>query len=211
MGIQLQPNTLEILQKRYFLKNPQGEVIEDFEGMCRRVARHVAQAEPGDAPGRRSSLEESFCQMMANQAFIPNSPTLFNAGTAHPMLSACFILPVGDSIRDIYEGVQDGAIIEKFGGGIGVDFSQIRPRGSLTSTGGIASGPLSFMKAFQSMSETIKQGGKRRGAMMAMLQVDHPEILEFIDCKLKTPPERVRFFPAGMVCPNPSQGRFLTN
>lgn len=209
MGIQLQPNTLEILQKRYFLKNCHGEIVEDFEGMCRRVARHVAQPEPDDAAGRRSSLEESFFQMMAKQVFIPNSPTLFNAGTAHPMLSACFILPVGDSIRDIYGAIQNGAIIEKFGGGIGMDFSQIRPRGSLTSTGGIASGPLSFMKAFQSMSETIKQGGKRRGAMMAMLQVDHPEILAFIDCKLKTPPERSRFLSRRHSLPGPISEQIL--
>ncbi len=209
MGAQLRPNTLEILQKRYFLKNPEGEAIEDFEGMCRRVAQHVEQAEPDDAAGRRSVLEETFFQMMANLVFIPNSPTLFNAGTAHPMLSACFILPVGDSIHDIYEAVQNGAIIEKFGGGIGMDFSLIRPRGCITSAGGIASGPLSFMKAFQSISETIKQGGKRRGAMMAVLQVDHPEILEFIGCKLKTPPERIRFLSSRHGLPDLISGQIL--
>jgi ribonucleoside-diphosphate reductase alpha chain len=206
---QLQPNTLEILRNRYFLRDGQGEAVEDFEGLCRRVAHYVAQAEPDNPPGHQATIEEAFFQAMYNQEFMPNSPALFNAGTAHPMLSACFILPVGDSIREIYESVADGAVIEKLGGGIGMDFSQIRPSGSLTSAGGMASGPISFMTTFQAMSDTIKQGGKRRGAMMAMLQVDHPEILSFIECKLKTPPERARFLSARYGLPDTFSRRIL--
>jgi len=126
--------------------------------MCRRVAHFVARAEPDDPQGRRTGIEECFLQMLVSRVFMPNSPTLFNAGTSNQMLSACFILPVGDSIRDIYKTVGDGALIEKFGGGIGMDFSRLRPRGARTALGGIASGPLSFMNSFQVMSETIRQG-----------------------------------------------------
>lgn len=192
MSAALQPNTIEILRKRYFLKDDKGLILEDFEGLCHRVAHFIAQAEPDDPRGRRARAEESFFQMMENQIFMPNSPTLFNAGTPNPMLSACFILPVEDSIREIYKSVDDGAVIEKLGGGIGMDFSRLRPRGARTSLAGIASGPLSFMNSFQVMSETIRQGGRRRGAMMAMLDAHHPEILLFIDCKLMTLPERMR-------------------
>jgi ribonucleoside-diphosphate reductase alpha chain len=198
---ELQPNTIEILRKRYFLKDEKGQILEDFEGMCHRVAHFVAQAEPDDPRGRRARVEESFFQMMEDQIFIPNSPTLFNAGTPNPMLSACFILPVEDSIREIYKSVADGAVIEKLGGGIGMDFSRLRPRGARTSLGGIASGPLSFMNSFQMMSENIRQGGRRRGAMMAMLDVHHPEILPFIDCKRMTPPERARHLAAAYNLP----------
>lgn len=164
--------------------------------MCHRMAHFVAQAEPDDPHGRRARVEESFFQIMGNQIFMPNSPTLFNAGTPNPMLSACFILPVEDSIREIYKSVGDGAVIEKLGGGIGMDFSRLRPQGARTSLGGIASGPLSFMNSFQVMSETIRQGGRRRGAMMAMLDAHHPEILLFIDCKLLTPPDQMKHLAA---------------
>lgn len=201
MSEELHPNTIEILRKRYFLKDEKGQILEDFEGMCHRVAHFVAQAEPDNPPGQRARIEESFFQMMARQLFMPNSPTLFNAGTPNPMLSACFILPVGDSIREIYKSVGDGAVIEKLGGGIGMDFSRLRPSGARTSLGGIASGPLSFMNSFQMMSETIRQGGRRRGAMMAMLDIHHPEILLFIDCKLMTPPERIAHLAAAYHLP----------
>lgn len=179
--------------------------------MCHRVAHFIAQAEPDDPRGRRARIEESFFQMMENQIFMPNSPTLFNAGTPNPMLSACFILPVGDSIREIYKSVGDGAVIEKLGGGIGMDFSRLRPQGARTSLGGIASGPLSFMNSFQMMSETIRQGGRRRGAMMAILTVDHPEILLFIDCKLMTAPERVKHLTASYNLPESLARAVLTD
>jgi ribonucleoside-diphosphate reductase alpha chain len=207
----LQPNTIDILRKRYFLKDEKGQILENFEGMCHRVARFIAQAEPDDPRGRRARIEESFFQMMAKQVFMPNSPTLFNAGTPNPMLSACFILPVDDSIRDIYKTVGDGAVIEKLGGGIGMDFSRLRPRGARTSLGGIASGPLSFMNSFQVMSETIRQGGRRRGAMMAILDVHHPEILLFIDCKLMTPPERITHLAATYNLPESIAHDLLTD
>lgn len=211
MNAALEPNTIEILRKRYLLKDDQGRILEDFEGLCRRVAHFIAQAEPDDPRGRRASIEATFVQMMEDQIFMPNSPTLFNAGTPNPMLSACFILPVEDSIREIYKSVSDGAVIEKLGGGIGMDFSRLRPRGARTSLGGIASGPLSFMNSFQAMSETIRQGGRRRGAMMAMLAVDHPEILLFIDCKLMTPPDRLKHLAAEYNLPRSLAQDILTD
>lgn len=192
MSAVLQANTLEILRKRYFRKDEAGRIQEDFPGLCRRVARCVAQAEPDEPRGRRAEVEEAFYRLMESRTFLPNSPTLFNAGTPQPMLSACFILPVDDSIRGIYQSIADGAVIEKLGGGIGMDFSQLRPQGARTALGGTASGPLSFMTSFQAMSETIRQGGRRRGAMMAMLDVHHPDILAFLDAKRSTPPERAR-------------------
>lgn len=211
MTAALEPNTIEILRKRYFLKDDKGRTLEDFEGMCRRVAHFVAQAESDDPRGRRARVEETFFQMMESQTFMPNSPTLFNAGTPNPMLSACFILPVEDSIHEIYKSVSDGAVIEKLGGGIGMDFSRLRPQGSRTSLGGTASGPLSFMNSFQVMSETIRQGGRRRGAMMAMLDVHHPEILRFIDCKLMTPLERVKHLAAEYNLPGSLAQDILTD
>lgn len=192
MSAVLQANTLDILRKRYFRKDEAGRILEDFPGLCRRVARYVAQAEPDEPHGRRAEVEETFYRLMESRTFLPNSPTLFNAGTAQPMLSACFILPVEDSIRGIYKSIADGAVIEKLGGGIGMDFSQLRPQGARTALGGVASGPLSFMTSFQTMSETIRQGGRRRGAMMAMLDVQHPDILAFLDAKRATPPGRAR-------------------
>lgn len=153
---ELNPNTLEILRKRYFLKNEAGEVIEDFEGMCRRVAHHMAAAEPNEPSGRRMAIEREFYEIMVEQKIMPNSPTLFNAGTAHPMLSACFILPVGDSIREIYKAVADGAVIEKFGGGIGMDFSRVRPRATLTSTGGGDERPFPILIRVVALAEHIR-------------------------------------------------------
>lgn len=202
----LKPNTLAVLKSRYFQKDSQGNVVEDWESLCRRVADFVATGEivawqesnkdlhksmvPRDIVNRSESLTQEFYDLLWSQKFSPNSPTWFNAGTKYPMLSACFILPVEDSIFGIFKAVQDGAVIFKYGGGIGMDFSFLRAEGARTTMGGVASGPLSFMQAFQTMSDTMTQGGRRRGAMMSMLDVQHPEILYFIDCKRKVSTER---------------------
>ena len=183
----LHDNTLAVLKARYFLKDAQGKVIEDARGMCTRVAERVAREEDVVF---RASRQEQYFDMQFQQKFLANSPVYFSYGTPYEMGSACFILPVGDSIDEIYSSVRNGALIEKLGGGVGMDFSQIRPGGSFTSRGNRASGPLSFMNGFDTMTTTIEQGGVRRGAMMATLSVDHPDILRFIDCKTETPPER---------------------
>ena len=194
----MQPNTLEVLKARYFLKDSNGQTIEDWEGMCNRTASRAAYGltlQPLEhwTQTQVDDLSHKFSAMQIVREFLANSPVYFNMGTKHEMGSACFILPVGDSIRDIYGAVRNGAMIEKMGGGIGMAFDSLRPRDTLTSMGTRASGALSFMTAFDTMTETIKQGGKRRGAMMAAMDVTHPEVLEFIDCKEKTPTERVDF------------------
>jgi len=189
MGRVLKPNTEKVLSERYYLRDPQGNKIEtEWEHCCRRVAKDISSAYPSGEP---QGLEESFFRLMYNQEFSPNSPTWFNAGNPYvskKSLSACYILHVPDDIPGIFKAIQDGAIIGKTGGGIGMDGSQIRPYGALTNSGGIASGVISFMGPFQAMSEAIVQGGRRRIAMMWMLAVWHPEILAFIDCKVKTGP-----------------------
>lgn len=192
----MQPNTLEVLKSRYFLKDKQGNIVEDWSGLCKRTSSRAAEGVIGTHPqlsGVALETQRNFYVMQSKQEFLANSPVYFNIGTKHEMGSACFILPVGDSIAEIYQAVKNGAVIEKMGGGIGMDFSSLRSENAMTSTGGIASGALSFMTAFDTMTQTIAQGGKRRGAMMAMLNVTHPEILKFIDCKQQTPPERVDF------------------
>lgn len=195
----MQENTLEVLRARYFLKDKDGKIVEDWEGLCRRTASRAADGVlfDGDktkrATERWTDLVNNFINIQFNQEFIANSPVYFNVGTKREMGSACFIIPVGDSIAEIYQAVKNGAMVEKLGGGIGMDFSGLRATNSPTSIGGKASGAVSFMTAFDTMTQTIKQGGKRRGAMMAMLDVTHPEILSFIDCKQKTPTERVTY------------------
>lgn len=192
----MQPNTLEVLKARYFLKDKEGNICEDWDGLCKRTANRAAEGVIGKHPQLDPdalAMAKKFRDMQFNREFLANSPVYFNIGTKHEMGSACFILPVGDSIREIYAAVRNGAIIEKFGGGIGMGFGTLRPENAMTSTGGIASGAVSFMQAFDTMTETIKQGGKRRGAMKADLPVDHPEVLRFIDCKEQTPPERVEY------------------
>jgi ribonucleoside-diphosphate reductase alpha chain len=216
MGKVLRPNTEKILRDRYYLRDPQRNLLEtEFSQPCRRISEYVSlghlqklgdprklidvsgvsDKEVGKLQGERQKLADRFFSLHYEQEFAANSPTWFNAGNPYckKMLSACFILHVPNSIEGIYKAVQDGAIIGKYGGGIGMDGSQISPYGTPTNSGGIASGVLSFMSPFQDMAGTVVQGGRRRIAEMFMLAVWHPEILAFIDCKKKTGPERLQW------------------
>jgi ribonucleoside-diphosphate reductase alpha chain len=177
----LNENALHVLERRYLLRDDQGRSIETPAEMFRRVARAVAAAEP---PGERPGWAERFEQRMSSLEFLPNSPTLMNAGRDHGQLAACFVLPVDDDLASIFDALKWAALIHQSGGGTGFSFSRLRPRGDLVrTTHGVASGPVSFIRVYDAATETIKQGGVRRGANMAVLRVDHPDILDFIDAK----------------------------
>ena len=178
---ELTENALEILKKRYFAKDKEGNIIEDWEGLCNRVSNAIVLGAPENG---RSKWGDAFYNMVYNLEFLPNSPTLFNAGLQLQQLSGCFVLPIEDSMEGIFETLKKAALVFASGGGCGYNFSTLRKRGSpVTRTFGESSGPVSFIAAYDAATDVIRQGGRRKGANMGILDVDHPDIIEFIEAK----------------------------
>ncbi|RPA70361.1 adenosylcobalamin-dependent ribonucleoside-diphosphate reductase [Cyclobacteriaceae bacterium YHN15] len=186
----LSDNALRILQERYLLKDKNGALRESPEEMFHRVARSVSKAELNWGTAEdHTKWEKTFLDLMSNLIFLPNSPTLMNAGTPNSQLSACFVLPVEDSLSGIFETLKTAALVHQKGGGTGFNFSHLRPAGDrLSHLGGSASGPVSFITLYDFATEQVKQGGKRRGANMGILNVDHPDILEFVRLRVNGKP-----------------------
>jgi ribonucleoside-diphosphate reductase alpha chain len=179
----LSENARRVLEARYLARDAGGQLLEDWPGLCARVASAVAGAERawGGSPG---PWEEAFRQLLEARRFLPNSPTLMNAGTPLGQLAACFVLPVEDDLACIFESLKRMAVIHQSGGGTGFDFSRLRPRGdTVRRTHGVASGPVSFIGVFDAATRVVKQGGRRRGANMGVLRADHPDVLEFVRAK----------------------------
>ena len=179
----LTANALRVLEARYLARDDAGRILESWEGLCRRVARGVAEVEK-EWGGEAGRWEDAFFHAIHRREFLPNSPTLMNAGTEIGQLAACFVLPVEDTLESVFDAVKEMAVIHQSGGGTGFDFSSLRPAGDVVQgTPGVASGPVAFMGVFDAATAVVKQGGRRRGANMGVLRVDHPDVFEFIRAK----------------------------
>jgi len=192
--LSLTENSVKVLERRYLMKNDEGKIIESPKDLFRRVSANIASAESLVKNGENvREVEEKFYKMISSLEFMPNSPTLMNAGRKLQQLSACFVLPIEDSIESIFDAIKSTALIHKSGGGTGFSFSRIRPKNDIVSTShGYASGPISFLKVFNEATDAINQGGFRRGANMGVLRVDHPDIIDFI--RLKSQDKKISNF-----------------